>query len=151
MITLAVGFDGLNALAGVPGKDLIEALRDLQYLLCLDLYISALTLAAAGGLVDHYLRIRQGNTLALCTGREEERAHRGRKADTYRGHIGLDILHSVIYREACGNAAAGAVDIKLYVLIGILRFKIQKLRDDQARGGVVDFLGKHDDAVVEKS
>ena len=49
MITLAVGFDGLNALAGVPGKDLIEALLDLQYLLCLDLYISALTLAAAGG------------------------------------------------------------------------------------------------------
>ena len=48
MIALAVGFDGLNALAGVLGKDLIETLLDLKYLLCLDLYISALTLTAAG-------------------------------------------------------------------------------------------------------
>ena len=47
MIALAVGFDGLNALAGVLSKDLIEAFLYLQYLLCLDLYISALTLTAA--------------------------------------------------------------------------------------------------------
>ena len=32
MITLAVGFDGLNALAGVPGKDLIE--RFLIFSIC---------------------------------------------------------------------------------------------------------------------
>ena len=101
--------------------------------------------------MDHNLGIGQGDALSLRAGREQERAHRSRHADADGGNVRLDVLHRVIYGEAGGNAAAGAVYIELDVLIGILRFKIQKLRDDQARGGVVDFLGKHDDAVVEKS
>ena len=45
----------------------------------------------------------------------------------------------------------GEVDIKLNILIGILRFKVQKLCYDQTCGRIVNLLGQHDYAVVEKS
>ena len=63
----------------------------------------------------------------------------------------MQIVHGIIDSHAGGHTAAGAIDIKLNILIGILRLKVQKLGYDQARGGVVNFLGQHDYAVVEKS
>ena len=101
--------------------------------------------------MDHDLRIRQGQTLALGAGREQERAHRCSQTDTNGGNIRLNVLHGVIDGEACGHAAAGAVDIKLDVLIGILCFEIQQLRHDQAGGCIIDLLGQHDDAVIEQA
>ena len=130
---------------------MIEAILDAQDLPCLDLNVRALTLTAAGWLMDHDLRVRQRQTLALRAGREQKRAHRRSQADTDGGNIRLNVLHGVIDGETRSHTAAGAVDIKLDVLIGILRLQIQQLRHDQAGGGVIDLLGQHDDAVVEQA
>ena len=50
-----------------------------------------------------------------------------------------------------GHAAAGAVDVHLDVLIGILRLQIQQLRHDQAGGGIVHFFTQEYDTVVEQT
>ena len=101
--------------------------------------------------MDHDLRIRQGQTLALGAGREQERPHRCSQADANGGNIRLNVLHGIIDGETCGHAAAGAVDIKLNVLIGILCFEIQQLRHNQAGCRIIDLLGQHDDAVIEQA
>ena len=120
---------------------------DLQDLLGLNLDIGALSLTAAGGLMDHYFGVRQRYALALCSGGEEKSAHRRGHADADGGDIGLDILHGIIYRKTGGNAAAGAVDIELYVFIRILSFKIQELCHDEAGGGIVYDSDEYDEYV----
>ena len=67
MVALAVGFDDDDILSGVFGEDPVEIFLYLKDLLGLDLNIGALTLAAAGGLVDHNFGIGERKTLALCT------------------------------------------------------------------------------------
>ena len=66
-------------------------------------------------------------------------------------NIGLDVLHGVIDRETRRDAAAGAVNVKLDVLVRVLGFQIQKLGDDKACGGVVDLFGQHDNTVIEQA
>ena len=117
----------------------------------MDLHIRCLTLRAAERLMDHDLGIRQRNALALRAGREQECAHGRSHADADGGNVTLDILHGVIDRHAVCDAAAGAVDIELNVLIGILRFEIEHLRDDQTCRRCVDFFREHNDAVVEQA
>ena len=48
VVALGVDLDGLQRLAGVGGKDLVETLLDLQHALDLDLHVSRLALRAAG-------------------------------------------------------------------------------------------------------
>ena len=101
--------------------------------------------------MDHDLRVGQRQALALRAGGQQERTHRGGHAHADGGHVALDELHGVIDRHAVGHTAAGGVDIKLDVLIGILRLEIEHLRHDQARGGAVDLFGQDDDTVVEQA
>ena len=101
--------------------------------------------------MDHDLRVGQRDALALRAAGEQERAHARRHADADGGNVALDILHGVIDRHAVGDAAAGAVDVELDVLIGILRLQIEHLGDDQAGCGGVDLLAEENDAVVEQA
>ena len=101
--------------------------------------------------MDHDLRVGQGNALAPGTGGQQERAHAGSHADADGGHVALDILHRVVDRHAGRHTAAGGVDIELDVLVGVLGLEEQKLRDDQARGRVVDLLAEEDDTVFQQA
>ena len=55
MIPLTVTLNPFHAPPGIGGQDGIQLFLYLQYLFRLDLDIGALALAAAGGLVYHYL------------------------------------------------------------------------------------------------
>ena len=65
---------------------------------------------------------------------------RGRHADAGGGDVALDILHGIVDRHAGGDRSARAVDIKADVLVRVLPFEIQQLRDHHAGGGVGDLL-----------
>ena len=109
-----------------------------------------LALGAGGGLMDHDLRVGQGDALALGAGAQQERAHTGSHADADGGHVALDILHGVIDGHAVRHGAAGAVDIQLDVLVGVLGLQIQQLGHHQGRGGGVDLLAQKDDPVIQQ-
>ena len=101
--------------------------------------------------MDHDLGIGQRHTLALGAGAQQERAHRSRQTDADGRDIALNVLHGVVDGHTCGDAAAGAVDIELNVLIRILGFQVQQLGNHQTCGGVVDFFGQEHDAVVQQT
>ena len=101
--------------------------------------------------MDHDLCIGQSHSLSLGACAQQESTHGCRHAHGNGGHIALDILHGVINGHARRDAAAGAVDIKLNVLVGILGFQIQKLGNYQTGSGVVDFLRQENDAVVQQA
>ena len=63
----------------------------------------------------------------------------------------VDILHGIIDSHACGDRAAGAVDIKAYILLGVLTLKVEELSDDKACGRIVDFVRENDYSVVEQA
>ena len=151
VVALGVDLDRLERLAGVGGKDLVQTLLDLQHALDLDLHVGRLPLRAAGGLVDHDLRVGKGKALALRAGGQQKCAHRRGHAHADGGHVALDELHGVIDRHAVGHAAAGGVDVELNVLIGVLCLKIEQLRNDQTGSGAVDLFGQDDDTVVEQA
>ena len=62
-----------------------------------------------------------------------------------------DVLHRVVHREAGGDHAAGAVDVDLDVLLGILALEEQELRDDCVRDEVVDLGPDEDDAILQQA
>src|SRR5216684_6017900 len=67
--------DRLERLAGVFDVDFVESRAQPQDLTRLDLDVGGLTLGPARGLVDHDVRIRQREALALGACGEEQRAH----------------------------------------------------------------------------
>ena len=101
--------------------------------------------------MDHDLGIGQRHTLALGAGAQQKRAHRSRQTDADGRDIALNVLHGVVDGHTCGDAAAGAVDIELNVLIRILGFQVKQLGNHQACGGVVHFFGQEHDAVVQQT
>src|SRR5699024_1548943 len=105
---------------------------------------------AGGRLVDHGLRIGQAEPLAIGAGGQQEDPHGGGQADADGGHVALHILHAVADGHARGDRAGGAGDVKLAVLVRELGRQVEQLGRHQGGGGVVDFLGQHDDPVVEQ-
>ena len=101
--------------------------------------------------MDHDLGIGQRDALTLRAGGQQKRAHRRRHTDADGRHVALDILHRVVDRHTVRDGAAGAVDIHLDVLVGVLRFEIQKLCHDETGGRAVDFLTEKYDAVVQQA
>ncbi len=71
----------------------------LEYLTSCYLDIRCLTLHTAERLMDHHSRMREGKTLALGTCHKKNRRHGCCHADTYCGHIALDVLHCIIKSE----------------------------------------------------
>ena len=137
----------IERLRNLRGVKRIGELQPLQ----VNGHVGDLTLSAGGGLVDHDFRVGQRHALALGAGGQQKSAHAGGHADADGGHVALDVLHRVIDGHARGDGAAGAVDIELDVLVGVLRLQIEELRHDQGRGDVVDFLAEHHDAVIEEA
>ena len=101
--------------------------------------------------MNHDLGIGQRHTLALGARAQQEGTHGGRHADADGRYITLDVLHGVVNRHTGCDAAAGAVDIELDVLVRVLSLQIQQLGHHQRGGGVVDLLGQEDDAVIQQT
>ena len=49
------------------------------------------------------------------------------------------------------DGTAGAVDIQADVLIRVLPFQVQQLRNHQAGRSVVDILAQHNDAIIQQT
>ena len=139
-------------LAGVLGEDLLEQVAHPQDLLGRQLEVGDLAVAdLAVGLVEQDPAVRQGEALALGAGGEQHRGRRRRLAEADRGDVVLDELHRVVDREQRRDVAAGAVDVDVDVLVGVLA----------TRGGcnwaqievgdrVVDRRAQEDDVLLEQ-
>ena len=101
--------------------------------------------AANQRLVNHHAAVRQGEAFALGAGSEQHCAHACRLAEAEGGDVRLDEVHGVVHRHACGDGAAGRVDVEVDVLVGIFRFKEKHLRDDEVGRGVIDRADEEDD------
>ena len=89
--------------------------------------------------------------LALGPGRQQDRRHRRRLADAVGLHIRLDELHRVVDRYPCRNRPARAVDVEQDVLVRILGFQEQHLRDHEIGDRVVNRRADEDDAVLQQA
>ena len=101
--------------------------------------------------MDHDLCVGQSKTLALRACGKQESAHGGSHTNADRRNVALDVLHRVVDGKTGRDNAAGAVDIELNILIGVLRLQIEHLGDDQGGRRVVDLLGKDDDTVIQQA
>ena len=151
VIVLGVLGDLLERLPGVLGDDLVEALADVDDLARVDLDVRRLALEPARDLVDQDLRVWRGHALALGPSGEQQGAHAHRHADADGLHVGLYVLHGVVDREARIDGAARRVDVDRDVLVGILRFQVDQLGDDEVGDLVVDRRAEEDDALVEQA
>src|SRR5436190_13965115 len=80
-ITVALGRlgDFVDRLTGVERQDLVEALTILEDLVGLNFDVGNLPADLAPGLVDHDLRVRQGEALALGAGGQNDGRAAGRQ------------------------------------------------------------------------
>src|SRR5690606_7649928 len=117
--------DRLHRLAGVLDVDLVESTPQTDDLARVDLDVARLALEPAGGLVDHDSGVRQRKALALSTGGQQQRAHRGGLATANRGHVAADVAHCVVDRETRRDYPARRVDIERDVLLRVLRLEEQ--------------------------
>ena len=63
----------------------------------------------------------------------------------------VDILHGIIDGHTRGHGTAGAVDVHLDILVGVLGLQIQQLGNHKAGGGGVDLFPQKDDPVVQQT
>src|SRR4029079_7771810 len=150
IVPLGVLLDLSDRLAGVLGQQAIQPLAQAQDVLGMDRNIRCLALDAAQRLVDQDGRIGQREALALGPRRQQESPHARRHADAQRRYVRLDELHRVVDRHSGRNRSARRVDVKIDVLVGILRLEEQHLRDDQIRRGVVDRTDQEHHALLQQ-
>ena len=78
IISLGITLDNVKRLACILGQYLIKLLASVYHMVRVNLDIGALTGNSAArnkGLVDHYFRIGQSKSLALCTCGKEKCSH----------------------------------------------------------------------------
>jgi hypothetical protein len=134
----------------VLGVDLVEPAPQRERLARVDLDVGRLALEAARRLVDEHARVGEHEPLALRAAREQQRAHRHRRAEADRLHVGRDVLHRVVDREARVDDAAGRVHVERDVLVGVVGLEVQQLGDDEVRDLVVDRLADEHDPLAEE-
>jgi hypothetical protein len=131
-------------------EHLIEPLPQKQHFLRLDFNVGRRALAAARRLVNHDARVRQRVAFAFRAGRQQERSHARCESRTKRRYLRLDELHRVVDRKPVVNGPAWRIDIKKDVLVGVLGFQKQHLRDDQAGGLIVDGTDQKHDPLAQE-
>ena len=72
-------------------------------------HIGGLTLHSAERLMDHDLGVRKRQTLALCAGGQEKRAHRRGHTDADRLDVHLDILHRIVDGHPLSRSRRGLI------------------------------------------
>ena len=101
--------------------------------------------------MDHNFGVGQRDPLTLGAGGQQESSHGRSHAHADGRHVALDVLHGIVDGHAVRHGAAGAVDIKLNILIRILGLQIQHLGHYQAGGGGVDLLAQENDPVIQQT
>jgi hypothetical protein len=107
----------------VLGENLVELVFGFQNAFCANLNVGRLTLHAAQRLVNHDLRVRKREPLALRTAREKHGAHGSGHAHADCRDITRDMLHRVVDREASRHRSARGVDVELDVFGLVLAFQ----------------------------
>jgi hypothetical protein len=130
---------------------LLEHPLGVEHLLGLDRDVGRRAADAAGRLVHHDPRVRQGVPLALGAGAQQELAHRGGHAHRDGGHVVVDELHRVVDGHARVDGAAGRVDVEDDVALRILGREEQQLSADPVGHLVVHLATEDDDAVLEQA
>ena len=92
----------------------------------------------------------QGQALARGARRQQHGRRRCGLPEADRGDVGPDELHRVVDGEQGGDVAAGAVDVDVDVLVGVLRLEVDELGADQVGDGVVDRRAQEDDVLLEQ-
>ena len=118
-------------LPGVLLIDLVELLLHADEFFRVDQDLGRGPFHPRQRLMDHDPAVRQGASLALGPGRQEQRAHAGTLADAVGRHVARDPLHRVVDRQPGGDAAARAVDVKMDIGLGVLMRQHQHLGHDQ--------------------
>jgi hypothetical protein len=151
VVALRVGVHLVHRLLHVAGHDLLHTALERQDLAGADLDVGRLALEARRvPLVDHHLRVRQGQPLALGATGQEHRPHRHRHAETDRLYVAAHVLHGVVDREPSVDVAARRVDVERDVLVGIVGREVDDLGDDQVRDLGRDRRAQEDNAVVQE-
>ena len=152
IVALGIPLDHFQGLTGAFAHNGVELFPHTNDMVGGDLDISSLALQTAHQrLMDHDLGIGQCDTLALGTGREQKCAHAGSHTHADGGYVALDVVHGVIDRHARGDRSSGRINIKVDILVGILRLKVEHLCYHERCGNVVYLVGEEYDSVIEKS
>src|SRR6185437_4449841 len=151
IVTLGIPRDLLDRLAGMQRHQHVEPLAQAQYVLGMDFDVRSLTLETAERLMNHDVGIGQCEALALGTRRQQERGHRGSHADAQRRYVGLYELHRVVYSKAGRDRSARGIDVEMNVLVRVLGFQEQHLRDDKVGRRLVDGPDQEYDAFLQQA
>src|SRR5207244_277990 len=87
---------------------------------------------------------------SLDAAAEQHRGGAGGHADAGGGDRGRDQVHGVVDRQAGVDDPAGAVNVELDLLVGVLLGEVEELGDDQVGDLVVNRGAEKDDAVAEQ-
>lgn len=68
-------------------------------------------------LMQHDAGMRQGIALPFGTGGQQERAHRGRLADTDGADGRTDVLHGIVDCQSGRDRATGRIDVEVDLLL----------------------------------
>ena len=94
--------------------------------------------------------MRQTESLSVAPATQQQAAHGSGLAEADGRDGGSDVLHGVVDGEAGGDAAAGAVDVEVDVLVRVFGFEEEELGDDAGRGRLFYFAVEADDAFFEE-
>src|SRR5437899_2470435 len=100
--------------------------------------------------MDHDLGVRQGEAVALGSAGQQDGAAAGGHADAVGGHRAFQELYRVVNGKGGRDRAAGAADIKMDLLGGVLVLQVQQLHDDIHGAHVVDDSRQENDAVFQE-
>ena len=152
MIPVRIPFHLFFRSTAVLGQDTVQAAFAALYMLRHDSDIARRSLDAAAyrRLVYHDLGIGQRHPLSLRPPGKKEGTEACRQTDAQRAHITFDKLHGVIYGKAGRHGSARTVDIQLDIPFRILRLQVQKLRNNQLRRCIADFLSQKNNPIGQK-
>src|SRR6185369_6967822 len=100
--------------------------------------------------MNKYPRMRKRISLALCSRGKQYRSHRGGLPHANRHYVGPNELHRIVDRQSRGYRSARTVDVDRYLAIGILRFKVEQLRDHDVRDHFIDIGTEKDDVLLQE-
>src|SRR5206468_7464418 len=135
---------------GVLGDDFDEALLQLEHVIDLTLDVARRPLSAAGNLMDHDIRIRKGEPLALGPRAKQNRSHARSHAKAIGRHIAREKLHGVVNRESSGYGATRRIDIYVDVLFRILHLQKEQLGNDKICNVIVHRRPDENDAILKQ-
>mmetsp|Transcript_26009 Transcript_26009/g.57811 ORF Transcript_26009/g.57811 Transcript_26009/m.57811 type:complete len:247 (-) Transcript_26009:211-951(-) len=137
-----------RGLSGHHAVHLNDVVADAHNLSRLDLDVLGLTLRSAHGLVDHYPRGWEGQTLALAPCREDEGTHGGCEAKVDGNYLRGDVLHAVVDGKTTDDRTAGTVDVEVDGFVGVLGVEVEHDADYLVGQLVVDFGSDEDDPLA---